>query len=160
MDLICYNYVNNNKLMKNGKKIRLRLFNNVKIYYGTIDYIDLKSIYITIQAWVTPKAPNDNWKKVVCTQSREIKHTIFDINNLELFNKNSIVDFDIRYSGVEVGKKSFMNLEITLLTNPNTCFKSQETKDSIRKIIKQIYHTNIRQNKYFDFFLTKKDFSI
>lgn len=146
--------------MKNGKKVKLKIYNNLKIFYGTIDYKDLKSVYITIQSWATPKMYSDNWKRIVLSQSREIKHTIFDNINDKIFYENIIVDLDVRYSGIEVEKKSFMNLEITLLTKPNTCFKSQETKDSIRKIIKQIYQTNISKNKYFDFFLTKKDFSI
>jgi hypothetical protein len=98
--------------MKNGKKIRLRLFNNLKVFYGTIDYVELKSIYINIQSWVCPKDDYSNWRKIVCTQSRDIKHTILDANDLDLFHKSTIVDLDIRHSGISLDKKSFMNLEI------------------------------------------------
>lgn len=146
--------------MKNGKKIRLRLFNDLKIFYGTIDYIELKSIYINIQSWVSPKDDYNNWKKIVCTQSRDIKHTILDANDLDLFHKSTIVDLDIRHSGISLDKKSFMNLEITLFVKNGVLFKSQEMKDAVRKIIKEIYNKNISKNKYFDFFITKKDLSV
>jgi hypothetical protein len=143
--------------MKNGKKIRLRLFNNLKVFYGTIDYIELKSIYINIQSWISPKDDYSNWRKIVCTQSRDIKHTILDVNNLDLFYESTIVDLDIRHSGISLDKKSFMNLEITLFTKEGVLFKSQEMKDAIKKIIKEIYSKNISKNKYFDFYLTKKN---
>ena len=146
--------------MKNGKKIRLRLFNDLKIFYGTIDYIELKSIYINIQSWVSPKDDYNNWRKIVCTQSRDIKHTILDANDLNLFHKSTIVDLDIRHSGISLDKKSFMNLEITLFVKDGVLFKSQEMKDAVRKIIKEIYNKIISKNKYFDFFITKKDLSV
>ena len=74
--------------MKNGKKIRLRLFNDLKIFYGTIDYIELKSIYINIQSWVSPKDDYNNWRKIVCTQSRDQR--IFG-NPLQLVKKIPLV---------------------------------------------------------------------
>jgi len=56
--------------MKNGKKVKLKIYNNLKIFYGTIDYKELKSIYITIQAWAEPKIYSENWKRIVLSQSR------------------------------------------------------------------------------------------
>lgn len=146
--------------MKNGKKVKLKIYNNLKIFYGTIDYKELKSVYITIQSWAAPKIRSDNWKRIVLSQSREIKHTIFDNIDDKIFFNNIIVDLDVRYSGIEVDKKSFMNLEITLLTKANIDFKSQDTKDSIKRVIKQVCVNNLNRNKYFDFYLTKKELSV
>jgi len=146
--------------MKNGKKVKLKIYNNLKIFYGTIDYKELKSIYITIQSWVTPKVQSDNWKRIVLSQSREIKHTIFDNINHNIFYENTIVDLDVRYSGIEVEKKSFMNLEVTLFAKPGVYFKSPEMKEFIKKIVKQIYFKNLSKNKYFDFYLTKKELTV
>ena len=53
-----------------------------------------------------------------------------------------------------------MNLEITLFVKDGVLFKSNELKESVRKIIKEIYNKNISKNKYFDFFITKKDLSV
>jgi len=83
-----------------------------------------------------------------------------DANDLNLFHKSTIVDLDIRHSGISLDKKSFMNLEITLFVKDGVLFKSQEMKDAVRKIIKEIYNKNISKNKYFDFFITKKDLSV
>jgi hypothetical protein len=146
--------------MKNGKKVKLKLFNELKIFYGTIDHIELKSIYINIQSWIKPKNENDNWKKIICTQSREIKHTILDANDLNLFHKSTIVDLDVRYSGINLDKKSFMNLEITLFAKNGVSFKSPELKEFVKKMIRHIYAKNLSKNKYFDFYLTKKELTV
>jgi hypothetical protein len=63
---------------------------------------------------------------------------------------------DLRTSGINYGKKSFLNLEINLFTNKEIDFKSNELKDSVKNIINNIYESNIKENNYFDFTLTKK----
>ena len=142
--------------MKKGKSVKLILFNPIKSVYGTVDSNEFKSIYINIQSWVSPKFEYDNWNRVVCNLSREIKHSVYNSITPTIFQEKSIVDLDLRTSGISHGKKSFFNLEVNLYVNQNFDFKSQEIKDSIRKIIKQIYKNNIDNNKYFDFSISKK----
>lgn len=142
--------------MKKGKNVKMNLCNLFKSSYGTVDSKDLKSLYINIQSWVTPKQELENWNRVVCNLSRELKHTVFDSINTNLFSKNSIVDLDLRTSGILLGKKSFFNLEINLFLDKETEFKSTEVKESVKKIVKSINKSNILSNDYFDFSLTKK----
>jgi hypothetical protein len=142
--------------MKKGKSVKLNLSNSFKSVYGTVDSKNLKSIYINIQAWVSPKEELENWNRIVCNFSRELKHTVFDSIDTTVFTPKSIVDLDLRTSGIFFGKKSFLNLEINLFTEKEFDFKSNELKNSIKKIIKNIGDSNITQNKYFDFTLTKK----
>jgi hypothetical protein len=142
--------------MKKGKSVKLNLSEKFKSTYGTVDSKNLKSIYINIQSWVSPKLDLDNWNRVVCNLSRELKHTVLDSINDNIFKKNSIVDLDLRTSGIGVGKKSFFNLEINLYLEKEDDFKSYEIKNSVKKIISDIYSTNISQNNFFDFSLTKK----
>ena len=142
--------------MKKGNSVKLILFNPIKSVYGTVDSNEFKSIYINIQSWVSPKFEYDNWNRVVCNLSREIKHSVYNSITPTIFQEKSIVDLDLRTSGISHGKKSFFNLEVNLYVNQNFDFKSQEIKDSIRKIIKQIYKNNIDNNKYFDFSISKK----
>ena len=142
--------------MKKGKSVKLNLSNSFKSVYGTVDSKNLKSIYINIQAWVSPKEELENWNRIVCNFSRELKHTVFDSIDTTIFTPKSIVDLDLRTSGIFFGKKSFLNLEINLFTEKEFDFKSNELKNSIKKIIKNIGDSNITQNKYFDFTLTKK----
>ena len=143
--------------MKKGKSVKLNLYNPIKSVYGTVDYKNLKSVYINIQSWVTPKSEYDNWNRIVCNLSRDIKHSVFNSINHELFKEKSIVDLDLRTSGIAHGKKSFLNLEVNLYTNHEIDFKSNEVKDSVKKIIKNIFKENVIQNKYFDFSPSKND---
>jgi hypothetical protein len=80
--------------------------------YGTVDSKNLKSVYINIQSWVTPKKEYDNWNRIVSNLGREIKHSVFESINTNIFQEKSIVDLDLRTSGISHGKKSFFNLEI------------------------------------------------
>lgn len=142
--------------MKKGKSVRLNTTNYFKSVYGTVDSKNMKSIYINIQSWVSPKIEMENWNRVVGNFGREVKHTVFDSIDTEMFTQKSIVDLDLRTSGIVVGKKSFLNLEINLFTEHPTDFKSNKLKNSIKKIIKNIFEQNIVQNEYFEFTLTKK----
>jgi hypothetical protein len=142
--------------MKKGKSVKLNLSNHFKSVYGTVDSKNLKSIYINIQSWVDPKIDLENWNRVVCNFSREIKHTVFDSIDTSIFTINSIVDLDLRTSGINYGKKSFLNLEINLFSNKELDFKSNDVKNSIKKVVKSIQDANIIPNKYFNFTLTKK----
>jgi hypothetical protein len=142
--------------MKKGKSVKLQLFNPIKSVYGTVDSKNLKSVYINIQSWVTPKKELDNWNRVVSNLGREIKHSVFESINTNLFQERSIVDLDLRTSGISHGKKSFFNLEINLYTTSEIDFKSHEIKDSIKQIVKSVFKNNINQNKYFDFSISKK----
>jgi hypothetical protein len=72
-----------------------------------------------------------------------------------LFKENSIVDLDLRTSGISHGKKSFFNLEVNLYTNQEFDFKSPELKESIKKIVRNIIRDNVMENKYFDFSISK-----
>jgi hypothetical protein len=143
--------------MKKGKSVKLNLYNPIKSVYGTVDSKNLKSVYINIQSWVTPKEEYDNWNRVVSNLSREIKHSVYKSINTNLFQNKSIVDLDLRTSGISHGKKSFFNLEINLYTTNELDFKSIEIKDSVKNIVQSIYDNNITTNKYFEFSTTKKE---
>jgi hypothetical protein len=143
--------------MKKGKSVKLNLYNPIKSVYGTVDSKNLKSVYINIQSWVTPKDEYDNWNRVVSNLSREIKHSVYNSINTNLFQNKSIVDLDLRTSGISHGKKSFFNLEINLYTTNELDFKSIEIKDSVKNIVQSIYDNNITTNKYFEFSTTKKE---
>jgi hypothetical protein len=142
--------------MKKGKSVKLNLSNSFKSVYGTVDSKNLKSIYINIQSWVSPKEELENWNRIVCNFSRELKHTVFDSIDTSIFTPKSIVDLDLRTSGIFFGKKSFLNLEINLFTDNELDFKSNEVRNSVKKIVNNIHDYNITSNKYFDFTLTKK----
>lgn len=141
--------------MKKGKTSKINNFESLKVNYGTVDSKNLKSIYINIQSWVNPKISSDNWNRIVCNLSRQIKHSVFNNLDRSLFEDKTIVDLDLRTSGIVYGKKSFLNLEINLFTISELDFKSMTVKDSIKKIVQKINNENFNSNPYFEFMLTK-----
>ena len=61
--------------------------------------------------------------------SRAVKHSVYETLDKELFDDSFIVDLDLRSSGLTLGKKSFMNLEINFFLNEEELdFKSKEIK--------------------------------
>ena len=109
--------------MKKGKTCKLNGFTRLKSTYGTVDSKTFKSLYLNIQSWVTPQKSVENWSRVVNILNREIKETINEILDSTLLQPKFILDLDLRTSGLAVGKKSFMNLEITFFIAKNIEFE-------------------------------------
>jgi hypothetical protein len=143
--------------MKKGKTSLLHGFKTAKIIYGTVDSLKLKSLYLNIQTWVEPIYECDNWTRTVLNLSRSIKHSIYESINKEIFDTKFIADLDLRSSGLNLNKKSFMNLEINFyIIQEDMDFKSNEIKDSLQQITQQIFMDNFLDNENFNFYLTKK----
>lgn len=146
--------------MKKGKTAKIKGYENTKITYGTVDCVNLKSIYLNLQTWAEPISDNDNWNRVVLNLSRSIKHSILSKLNSDIFKPSFIVDLDLRHSGISYGKRSFMNLDINFYLNDEPIdFKSLRLKSSLNEILSEIYNDNIVLNKYFKFFPTKNKLS-
>jgi hypothetical protein len=144
--------------MKKGKTAKLLGYKEAKIIYGTVDSVNLKSIYLNIQTWVKPKKDIENWQRVVLNLNRSIKHSVLNAINNNIFEPKFIVDLDLRNSGIQINKKSFLNLEITFyLTFADMDFKDESIKETLKKITTQIFEENFRNNEYFNFHLTKTD---
>jgi hypothetical protein len=143
--------------MKKGKTSRIVGYKTAKIVYGTVDSKNLKSIYVNLQTWVNPKTDEElNWERVILNTSRFIKHSVLESLDKNIFEKNFIVDLDLRSSGICHGKKSFMNLEVNLYLTEELDFKSNVLKNSIKKIIQNIFSDVINRHQYFEFSLSKK----
>lgn len=140
--------------MKNGKYIPLGYYQNIKIGYGTVDYKDLKTIYIKLNSWVLPDRKED-YSKIISFTRRCIKNQINDLNN-DFFKRESIVDLNIKTKGIKLEKKSFMNLEITLFTKNQFDIKENNVKSYIEDITKNIVNTNLIDRDLFNFFKNKK----
>jgi hypothetical protein len=142
--------------MKKGKTARIIGVKNAKVTYGTVNSVEFKSVYLNIQTWVDPKKESENWQRIVLNFSREIKHAIYEKLDKNLFDEKFIVDLDLRASGLNLGKKSFANLEINFyIKDDKLDFKSNKLKESLKKIMKNIFDTTFSKNEYFKFFLTK-----
>lgn len=141
--------------MKKGKTCKINGFRTFKSQYGTIDSQNLKSIYLNLQTWVEPKDEMENWTRVVLNMTRNVKHSVFENLDKSIFDEKFIVDLDLRTSGIQPKKKSFMNLEINLFFKESIDFKSPKLKKIIKNLIKEVYGDVFSKNKYFKFYLTK-----
>jgi hypothetical protein len=142
--------------MKKGKTSKLNVFDDAKCYYGTVDSKNLKSIYLVLQTWVEPINEYDNWTKITGEIKRKILHTLLEVVDYTTFEKKQIVDLDLRTSGIQRNKKSFLNLEITLFIHTdNLDFKSLILRSKIKNILSAIYKDELKNSKYFILSKTK-----
>jgi hypothetical protein len=141
--------------MKKGKTTKLVGYKSFKSHYGTIDSTNLKSIFLNIQTWVEPKDEMENWNRVVLNMTRSVKHTVLENINKDYFDTKFIVDLDLRTSGIQLNKKSFLNLEINLFLIEEIDFKSPKLKKLVKNLVKSVYGDTMSKNKYFKFYLTK-----
>lgn len=141
--------------MKTGKYITLGVYNNIKIGYGTVDYKNLKSIYLKLNSWVEPNC-EDDFDLIVRRTRKIIIEKVYTQNN-PIFKKQCLVDLDIRTKGIKQNKRSFMNLEITLFVNDFFDVKTKETKEMVKKIITDIIDNNLTNKNLYNFYKTKED---
>jgi hypothetical protein len=142
--------------MKKGKTAKISGFNNAKVIYGTVDSKNFKSVYLNIESWVTPKDEYENWERIVSNLSRNIKHTIYNVLDRNFFKLDYIVDLDLRASGINYGKKSFMSLEVTFYLKGEHDFKDIILKEKLKKIAREIYIESFKKSEYFEFTISKK----
>ena len=142
--------------MKKGKTSKLNVFDDAKCFYGTVDSKNLKSIYVVLQTWIEPLTIDDNWNRLVGEIKRQIQHTLLEVVDTQTFERKQIVDLDLRTSGIQKNKKSFMNLEITLFVHNTTLdFKSPILREKIKKMLSSVYTDDLKNNKHFTLSKTK-----
>lgn len=140
--------------MKTGKFIPMDFHRNIKIGYGTIDYKNLKTVYVTLNSWVTPGL-EDDYDSIISKTRNSIRNYIYNMDN-HLFKKESIVDLDIRTKGVKMEKKSFMNLEITFFVQKQFDIKEKEVKTFIKNLSESIIDNHLTDKNLFNFNKNKK----
>lgn len=140
--------------MKKGKFITIGVYNNVKLGYGTVDFKNLKTIYIQLNSWIQPSTEDYNFDKLISKTRRQIRDRIYSLNS-EFFKPESIVDLDIKTNGIKTDKRSFMDLEITLYVEKQFDVKSKEVKDTIFNLSKSIIDTTLNDETLFNFFEKK-----
>jgi hypothetical protein len=87
--------------------------------------------------------------------TRSIKHSIYNNIDKNYFDTKFIVDLDLRSSGLQLNKKSFMNLEVNLFLLEPIDFKSPKLKRIVKKLVKDLFEDVLIRNEYFKFYLTK-----
>jgi len=141
--------------MKIGKYIPLGEYKNVKVGYGTVDFKNLKTIYLKLNSWVQPINGNEDFDSSINKTRRIIKEIIYNIKN-ENFKPQCIVDLDIKTKGIKIEKRSFMNLEVTLYVDKLFDVKSKSTKNVVKEIIENVIDNGLTDKNLFNFNKNKK----
>lgn len=141
--------------MKIGKFIPLGDHKDVKVGYGTVDFKNLKTVYVKMNAWVEPNNENEDFDKTISKARKKIKDFIREYNLGENFKKESIVDLDIRTKGIKMNKRSFMNLEITLFVDKFFDVKSSLIKNLLKTFTNESIDSCLADKTLFNFNKTK-----
>ena len=141
--------------MKTGKYIPLGTYNNVKYGYGTVDFKNLKTIYVKLNSWLQPENETEDFDYLISKSRRKVKEIIFNLQNVN-FKQQSIVDLDIRTKGIKMEKKSFMNLEITLYVEKQFDIRSKDIKTFITDLTESVIEDGLIDKKLFNFYKSKK----
>jgi len=147
--------------MKTGKEIKTHKFKDYSVVFGSVDNRHSKAIYINISAWSQPKSDEDiNYIRAIRNVSKMIKQYIyntFDSDPHTNFIKDrTIVDLDIRESGIRFGKRSFMSCEITLFLNVETPVNTEEMQADLVQLSTSVIRKIFDKNDYFRFHKKKK----
>jgi len=141
--------------MKTVKYIPLGTYNDVKIGYGTVDFKNLKTIYLKLNSWVQAENETDDFDHMIHKSRRKVKEIIYNLKN-PYFKQQSIVDLDIRTKGIKLEKRAFMNLEITLYVDKQFDVKSKEIKNNVKDILSMVIEDGLSDKNLFNFYKSKK----
>lgn len=147
--------------MKKGKELKIEQFKNYNIVYGSVNNKNPKALYINISAWADPKNEGDvRYGRVIREFDKRIRQALYNKISRDIttpfLKERSIVDFDIRESGIRYGKRSFANCEITLYMKHEIPVNSEYLKPMIDDLINMIIKTNFESSKDFKFHRKKK----
>lgn len=142
--------------MKNGKELKINNFKNYNVVFGSINNKHSKAVYINISAWAEPQHNESiQYSRVIKDINKKVKQSLFNIfdsiEENDIKKNNTIVDLDIRESGIRYGKRSFMNCEITLFLNNETPVNSETIKDKLDIVSEKIIASTFENNKLFKF---------
>ena len=138
--------------MKTGKYLPLGYYQNVKLGYGTVDYKNLKTVYVKLNSWLLPE-DDDNYNNIISKTRRNIKNFIYSLNN-SYFQKECSVELDVRTKGIKLEKRSFMSLELTLFVKSQ--FDVKEIKNLVKETSVHIVDNNLTDKNLFNFYKNKK----
>ena len=147
--------------MKTGKELKMTNFKDYNVVYGSVNNKNPKAIYINISAWGEPIIEEGvNYNRAIKDLHKKIKQVIY--NHLytkpdtDFIKENTIVDLDIRESGIRFGKRSFMSCEITLYLHTEVPANSERMKDNLDELTPMIIKSVFDSDKTFKFHRKKQ----
>ena len=147
--------------MKTGKEVKVATFKNYNVVYGSVNNKHSKAVYINISAWAEPTDEDIiSYSRVIRDINKNIRQNLFNLFNgcddCEFIKDRTIVDLDIRESGIKYGKRSFTNCEITLFLNNEIPVNSDIMRTMLDNVVNMLVNNVFDNNKTFKFHRKKK----
>ena len=147
--------------MKTGKEVKIKTLDNYNVVLGSVNNKHPKAVYLNISAWAQPKSEEDiNYSRVIRELNKKIKQSLYNLfdsdSNTEFMKDRTIVDLDIRESGIRYGKRSFTNCEVTLFMNTEIPVNSDKMKPLLEDVVKTVINNTFERDKHFEFYKKKK----
>jgi len=144
--------------MKTGKEIKLNSLENYNVVLGTVNNHIPKSMYLQISSWGLPKKEYDNYNNIIKNKTRRVKNRLYEILDGNVFYKDkTIVDFNMASSGVNMGKRSYMCVDITFFKKtPYIPINNEEIIPIFKDITDNIINGVFETDEDFEFYKTKK----
>lgn len=142
-----------------GKEIKLNLKNNFNVIIGTVDNKNTVAVYLKLSAWAEPTDKDDsiNYSSIIRKLDKSVRsHTFKNINKDNFYHDMSIINLDLRESGVMYNKKSFISCELTLFQKGNHQINSDFMVNELTNIGQKLIEDVFDKNEYFEFHLKKK----
>lgn len=142
--------------MKTGKEIKFNKHKNFNVVFGSVNNKHSKAAYINISSWAEPIQENNvSYSRVIKDLNKRIKQTLFNYFDIEvdsnILKDRTIVDLDIRESGIKFGKRSFINCEITLFLNQEDPVNSEIMIEKLEETLELILENVFKTSKVFKF---------
>ena len=136
-------------LVKLGKQVKLPVNEHFTVKYGTINALSPQSIFVTIHSWATPKH-NQRFDKKLRKLTLAVKNKINSQINYDVFHRRYIVDFDLRASGLQKDKQSFLAIDITLYPKTVVPFPAEIYDQNITELVNNLL-VDIKRDRNFTF---------
>jgi len=142
-----------------GTEFTIDINNNINVMFGSVDKNNPKTVYIKFSGWGNTIDFDEDleYKTIIRKITKEIKRYIYFNIKPNLFNREmTMVDMDMRESGISSEKSSFMSCEITLFQMNNFLLDSDILKDEMIRLIKHVCEEILNKDLYFKFYKHKK----
>jgi len=142
-----------------GTEKTIDINDNINVVIGSVDKNNPKSIYLKFSAWANTIDYDENleYKSVISKLNKEIKRYIYLNLDKNLFKENrTMVDMDMRESGIGDNKCSFMSFEVTLYQTNSYLLDTNVINNELIKLSRYICDNILEKYSYFNFFKDKK----
>lgn len=148
--------------MKNsrGTELEIDVNPNINVVFGSVDKNNPKTIYIKFSAWANPIDYRDknDYKTIIRKIVKRIKTYLYANIDSEILKRDmTMVDMDMRDSGIASGKSSFMSCEVTLYQKNNFYITSDILNNEMQKLSYHISNNIFNDDEHFEFYQHKKE---